>query len=118
MRQHFRFLLAPLLCLAASSALSDTPSESADARTDDARTQQTRELQAVAESSFASLDRNKDGRLSRSEAGFDRLLAQTFAVIDTDGDGFVTAEEFAAAQTKSSHAARSDSESTLTAAGP
>lgn len=46
---------------------------------------------------FASLDRNSDHRLSRSEAGFDRVLSETFAEIDTDGDGFVSSAEYAAA---------------------
>lgn len=47
--------------------------------------------------SFVALDRNGDHRLSRSEAGFDRQLSQTFAEIDTDGDGFVSVTEFTAA---------------------
>lgn len=50
----------------------------------------------AAPDSFAALDRNGDQRLSRSEAGFDRVLSRTFAEIDTDGDGFVSAAEFAA----------------------
>lgn len=49
-------------------------------------------------SPFAALDRNGDQRISRSEAGFDRLLSQSFAEIDTDGDGFVSPAEFAAAE--------------------
>lgn len=49
-------------------------------------------------SSFAALDRNGDHRISRSEAGFDRLMSQNFVEADTDGDGFVTAAEFAAAE--------------------
>lgn len=53
----------------------------------------------AATGSFAALDRNGDHRISRSEAGFDRVLSQTFAEIDADGDGFVTAAEFAAAET-------------------
>lgn len=48
--------------------------------------------------SFASLDRNGDHRISRSEAGFDQVLSQTFAEIDTDGDGFVSAAEYAHAE--------------------
>lgn len=54
--------------------------------------------QVASNASFASLDRNGDHRISRSEAGFDRVLSQTFAEIDTDGDGFVSAAEFAAAE--------------------
>lgn len=52
----------------------------------------------AAASSFAALDRNGDHRISRSEAGFDRVLTHTFAEIDADGDGFVSATEFAAAE--------------------
>lgn len=52
----------------------------------------------AAAGSFAALDRNGDDRISRSEAGFDRVLSQTFAEIDSDGDGFVSAAEFAAAE--------------------
>lgn len=48
--------------------------------------------------SFVALDRNGDHRISRSEAGFDRVLSQTFAEIDTDGDGFVSTTEFVAAE--------------------
>lgn len=44
---------------------------------------------------FATLDRNGDNRISRSEAGFDRNLSETFVALDTDGDGFVSAAEFA-----------------------
>lgn len=47
---------------------------------------------------FATLDRNGDQRISRSEAGFDRKLSETFADLDTDGDGFVSAAEFDAAE--------------------
>lgn len=47
---------------------------------------------------FASLDRNSDHRISRSEAGFDRVLSETFAEIDSDGDGFISGAEYAAAE--------------------
>lgn len=47
---------------------------------------------------FTALDRNGDHRISRSEAGFDRLMSETFAEIDTDGDGFVSTAEYAAAE--------------------
>ena len=49
----------------------------------------------AATASFATLDRNGDNRISRSEAGFDRRLSETFAHLDTDGDGFVSTTEFA-----------------------
>jgi len=52
----------------------------------------------AATGSFASLDRNGDHRISRSEAGFDRTMSELFAEIDTDGDGFVSAAEYATAE--------------------
>lgn len=53
---------------------------------------------SVATSPFTQLDRNGDHRISRSEAGFDRVMSETFAEIDTDGDGFVSTAEYAAAE--------------------
>jgi hypothetical protein len=44
---------------------------------------------------FEALDRNADRRLSRSEAGFDRLFAEIFVACDEDGDGYVTPAEYA-----------------------
>jgi hypothetical protein len=44
--------------------------------------------------SFDSLDRNADNRLSRSEASYNRLLSGIFANCDTNGDGFVSREEY------------------------
>ena len=52
----------------------------------------------AAASSFTALDRNGDHRISRSEAGFDRVMSDTFAEIDTDGDVFVSTAEYAAAE--------------------
>lgn len=52
----------------------------------------------VSTHSFTALDRNGDHRISRSEAGFDRVLSRTFAEIDADGDGFVSPAEFADAE--------------------
>lgn len=46
--------------------------------------------------SFEALDRNADGQISRTEAGYDRQLAKGFAFLDTNGDGFLSLEEFAA----------------------
>lgn len=52
----------------------------------------------AATSSFNTLDRNGDHKISRSEAGFDRVMSELFAEIDTDGDGFVSASEYATAE--------------------
>jgi hypothetical protein len=43
---------------------------------------------------FESLDRNADNRLSRTEAGYNRLLSTIFVTSDVDGDGFVSRAEY------------------------
>ena len=45
---------------------------------------------------FASLDRNGDNQISRTEAGADRKLSDGFAYVDSDGDGFISRAEFLA----------------------
>jgi hypothetical protein len=52
---------------------------------------------ATAIATFEALDKNADRRLSRSEAGFDRVLAAIFADSDIDGDGYLTPSEYARA---------------------
>lgn len=49
-----------------------------------------------ATSTFESLDKNGDQRISRTEAGVDKNLSNIFATADTDGDGYVSKAEFAA----------------------
>jgi hypothetical protein len=45
--------------------------------------------------SFESLDRNADRRISRTEAGFKKTLANRFAYVDKNGDGFIDSDEYA-----------------------
>lgn len=54
------------------------------------------------EITFASIDRNADRRISRTEAGYYKYLIDRFASIDTDGDGFISREELYASLTASS----------------
>jgi len=54
------------------------------------------QARAVQQPSFETLDRNGDHQISRTEAGVDRHLADNFAYIDTDGDGYISAAEYAA----------------------
>ena len=45
--------------------------------------------------SFAMLDANRDGLISRDEARADERVAAGFAEADQDRDGYLSAEEFA-----------------------
>jgi hypothetical protein len=46
---------------------------------------------------FNSFDTNKDGSLSREEAGASSLLASRFGELDKDGDGRLSVDELGAA---------------------
>jgi len=48
------------------------------------------------EEMFKSLDKNADERLSKSEVKSDAALSAHFAVLDKDGDGYLTQGEYAA----------------------
>lgn len=54
------------------------------------------------QATFDSIDRNADRRISRTEAGYHKTLIDRFALIDTDGDGFISREELYASFTASS----------------
>jgi Ca2+-binding EF-hand superfamily protein len=45
---------------------------------------------------FKSLDRNNDHKISRSEAAMKGSVSKRFDGIDSDGDGFLSKQEFAA----------------------
>lgn len=46
---------------------------------------------------FVRADANKDGKLDKKEAEMMPLIAERFAQLDTNADGFITREEFAKA---------------------
>jgi len=48
---------------------------------------------------FASLDRNRDRKISRSEATVKGSVSKRFDGIDSDGDGYLSKQEFAARPT-------------------
>jgi len=50
--------------------------------------------EATAPATFATLDVDQDGRVSKDEAAADAALSAAFDETDTDGDGFVTEAEF------------------------
>lgn len=78
----FIMLLTATLLSAAAFAGDDDPAKSAMA-------------------TFESLDKNADQQLSRSEAAGDKMLSDSFAAIDTNGDGYVSKSEYTAAHGKS-----------------
>ena len=45
---------------------------------------------------FNSLDRNRDAKISRSEASMKGSVSKRFDGIDSDGDGYLSKQEFAA----------------------
>ena len=45
---------------------------------------------------FNSLDRNRDAKISRSEAIMKGSVSKRFDGIDSDGDGYLSKQEFAA----------------------
>lgn len=81
----------PVLALVSTLAVADAANEARP---------------AAAVGSFETLDRNADRRLSRSEAGFDRVLSQVFADTDVDGDGFVSKLEYDAVLKKQYNVAK------------
>jgi Ca2+-binding EF-hand superfamily protein len=50
--------------------------------------------QDKAASSFAALDKDKDGMISVTEASADKQIAAKFAAADKDQDGFLSRAEF------------------------
>lgn len=51
---------------------------------------------ATAAITFEVLDKNADRQISRTEAAGEKALSESFASVDTDGDGYVTQDEYAA----------------------
>jgi hypothetical protein len=45
---------------------------------------------------FNSLDRNRDSKISRTEASVKGSVSKRFDGIDSDGDGYLSRQEFAA----------------------
>ena len=51
---------------------------------------------AQTEAQFRALDRDGDQRISESEARSERKLAQRFAAVDSNGDGYLSVDEYMA----------------------
>lgn len=55
---------------------------------------------------FEALDKNADRQISRTEAAGEKALSDSFASVDTDGDGYVTKDEYSARTDKAEFTAR------------
>lgn len=73
-------VVASLAPCAAQTAAQDLPVRS------------TKDVQVV----FNSLDRDRDSKISRSEASMKGSVSKRFDGIDSDGDGYLSKQEFAA----------------------
>jgi hypothetical protein len=62
------------------------------ATADDLPVRSTKDVEVV----FQSLDRNRDAKISRSEATVKGSVSKRFDGIDADGDGYLSKREFAA----------------------
>jgi hypothetical protein len=82
MKAFATLLLAAALAPCATTA---TPSDELPVRS-------TKDVEVV----FTSLDRNRDRKISRSEAAVKGSVSKRFDGIDSDGDGFLSKREFAA----------------------
>ena len=58
---------------------------------------------------FETLDKNADHQISRTEAAGEKALSDSFASVDTNGDGYVTKDEYSARTDKAEYTARTKS---------
>jgi Ca2+-binding EF-hand superfamily protein len=79
--------------LVATAGVSGAPSLAQERPNSDGLTAWTR---VVMEATFSKADANEDGRLSRSEAARLAAFSERFDALDSNGDGSLDLEEFAA----------------------
>jgi Ca2+-binding EF-hand superfamily protein len=75
-------------CLLVAASLAPCAAQTAQ----DLPVRSTQDVQVV----FNSLDRNRDSKISRSEATMKGSVSKRFDGIDSDGDGYLSRQEFAA----------------------
>jgi type IV pilus biogenesis protein CpaD/CtpE len=78
-------------CLLVIASLAPCAARTA-AQAQDLPVRSTKDVQVV----FDSLDRNRDAKISRSEASLKGSVSKRFDGIDSDGDGYLSRQEFAA----------------------
>ena len=76
----------------ASSLLAVALAAPCAAAADELPARSTKDVEVV----FASLDRNNDRKISRNEAQVKGSVGKRFDGIDSDGDGYLSKQEFAA----------------------
>ena len=75
-------------CLLVAASLAPCAAQTAQ----DLPVRSTADVQVV----FNSLDRNRDAKISRTEATVKGSVSKRFDGIDSDGDGYLSKREFAA----------------------
>jgi hypothetical protein len=83
----------------AASALAQTPPTSPPSGTPPSATPPTSSAPGANPPSpppFEVLDANSDGRVTPTEAQADRVLASKFAMVDKQGKGYISKEEYLA----------------------
>ncbi len=88
-------------------ATTQAPPTTQDGYAEDANAQAQPEAQQ-GQVTWADLDGDSDGKLSRDEASGLPALAQVFDDVDADSDGFVTPEEYQAYVARASGATDDD----------
>src|SRR5690606_3934849 len=97
MKQPSLIALAIAAAVAAPLAFAQDQSATQQAETEATMTQEMQLPQVpetTAPATFATLDADQDGRVSKDEAAADASLSAAFDDADTDGDGFVSEAEF------------------------
>src|SRR4051794_24838237 len=86
-----RFLIAgavaALLQVGVAAAQSPPPEQNG------APTQPTHPTQPKSDATFASLDKDGDGRISKAEAQADAKVKQQFTMYDKNGNGYIDKDE-------------------------
>lgn len=81
MKQQYSLIFFASAMLASGAVLADDPSKDGKMSKDK-------------DSTFAMLDADSDGKLSKEEVSGSEHLNNSFTMLDKDSDGFVTEREF------------------------
>jgi hypothetical protein len=107
-------VMRKILILAAASALTLAGVAHADAIGGSSTDQGATGAATGATASLTSLDKNSDGKVSKSEASSNKDLSKQFATLDSNKDGNLDQAEFAKFEMAGAGASSSSSSSTST----